>query len=252
MNARLKEAGFTLVEIAIVLVIIGLLLGGILKGQELITSARVRNLADQGSAVQAAYYGFVDRYHAIPGDMLATQVCGAIGNTVSGCPGPGVGGAPPTGGNSTIDQGNWAEASAVWSHLTAAGFLQGTYPGNASAATYTQTTPSLAPQNPWGGSLLLARTGEYLDASTGTIPPRLHLIIGRNIPVNVVRELDVKIDDSLPRSGVLRAPATGATSFATVGQEGTPTCVGPDPAGGPNPIWDINGASADCNGYYLF
>ena len=57
MNNR-KQAGFTLVEIAIVLVIIGLLLGGILKGQELINSARVRNLADQNSGVQAAYFGF--------------------------------------------------------------------------------------------------------------------------------------------------------------------------------------------------
>ena len=56
-----KQRGFTLVEIAIVLVIIGLLLGGILKGQELITAARVRNLADQSAGVQAAYYGFIDR-----------------------------------------------------------------------------------------------------------------------------------------------------------------------------------------------
>ncbi len=49
-----KQSGFTLVEIAIVLVVIGLLLGGILKGQQLINSARVRNLADQNSGVQAA------------------------------------------------------------------------------------------------------------------------------------------------------------------------------------------------------
>lgn len=40
-----RQSGFTLIEIAIVLVIIGLLLGGILKGQELINSARVKNLA---------------------------------------------------------------------------------------------------------------------------------------------------------------------------------------------------------------
>ena len=41
---RNKQSGFTLVEIAIVLVIIGLLLGGVLKGQELINSAKVKNL----------------------------------------------------------------------------------------------------------------------------------------------------------------------------------------------------------------
>jgi prepilin-type N-terminal cleavage/methylation domain-containing protein len=89
MKIRAREGGFTLVEIAIVLVIIGLLLGGILKRQELITSARVRNLADQASGVQAAYYGFVDRYRAIPGDMLTTQVCGALGNIWGTCPGSG-------------------------------------------------------------------------------------------------------------------------------------------------------------------
>ena len=78
-----KQSGFTLVEIAIVLVIIGLLLGGILKGQELITSARVRNLADQNSGIQAAYYGFIDRYRQIPGDMPTATAQAAIGNVVT-------------------------------------------------------------------------------------------------------------------------------------------------------------------------
>ena len=50
------------------LVIIGLLLGGVLKGQELITSARVRNLISQQDGVKAAYFGFLDRYRALPGD----------------------------------------------------------------------------------------------------------------------------------------------------------------------------------------
>ena len=70
MQAR-KQSGFTLVEIAVVLVLIGLLLGGILKGQQLISSARVRNMADQNSGIQAAYYGFIDRFRQVPGDMPA-------------------------------------------------------------------------------------------------------------------------------------------------------------------------------------
>jgi len=63
-----KQAGFTLVEIAIVLVIIGLLMGVFLKGQELIVNAQVRNAIDQGEAVTAAVYAFQDRFRAIPGD----------------------------------------------------------------------------------------------------------------------------------------------------------------------------------------
>ena len=161
MKTRAREGGFTLVEIAIVLVIIGLLLGGILKGQELITSARVRNLADQGAAVQAAYYGFVDRYRAIPGDMQRSQACAAIGTTVwRGCP------ADPGGnGNANIDSTGFDEAAAVWAHLSAAGFLQGSYPGTAADVRRLSRapTPHAAPTNPWNGSLLLARTGEYLD-----------------------------------------------------------------------------------------
>ncbi|MCY4325802.1 MAG: prepilin-type N-terminal cleavage/methylation domain-containing protein, partial [Betaproteobacteria bacterium] len=69
MKASTKQGrGFTLVEIAIVLVIIGLLLGGILKGQELIDTAKVRAIADRQSALKIAWFSFVDRYGAIPGD----------------------------------------------------------------------------------------------------------------------------------------------------------------------------------------
>jgi prepilin-type N-terminal cleavage/methylation domain-containing protein len=65
--------GFTLIEVAIVLVIIGLLLGGILKGQELITGARVRNLISQQDGIKAAFFGFQDRYRALPGDYSAAD-----------------------------------------------------------------------------------------------------------------------------------------------------------------------------------
>jgi len=66
-------SGFTLIEIAIVLVIIGLLVGGVLKGQELITGARVRNLISQQDGIKAAFFGFQDRYRALPGDYAAAD-----------------------------------------------------------------------------------------------------------------------------------------------------------------------------------
>src|SRR5215467_6743012 len=63
-----KQAGFTLVEIAIVLVIIGLLLGGILKGQEMIAQARIKNAINDFNGVTVAVTSYQDRYRALPGD----------------------------------------------------------------------------------------------------------------------------------------------------------------------------------------
>ena len=66
-----QQSGFTLVEIAIVLVIIGLLLGGILKGQELINSAKVKNLANDFRVIPTYIYAYQDKFKALPGDDSA-------------------------------------------------------------------------------------------------------------------------------------------------------------------------------------
>ena len=66
---RSGSAGFTLVEIAIVLVVITLILAGVFKGQALIDSARVRSMATEVSGIRAAWYSFQDRYRSLPGDF---------------------------------------------------------------------------------------------------------------------------------------------------------------------------------------
>ncbi|MBV2234391.1 MAG: prepilin-type N-terminal cleavage/methylation domain-containing protein, partial [Sterolibacterium sp.] len=63
-----RQSGFTLVEIAIVLVIIGLLLGGVLKGQEMVENSRVKNAINEMNGVAAAYNSYLDRYRRLPGD----------------------------------------------------------------------------------------------------------------------------------------------------------------------------------------
>src|SRR5213593_1235260 len=75
-----RRQGFTLVEIAIVLVIIGLLLGGILKGQEMITQAKIKNVIADFSGISAAYHGYVDRYKKIPGDDPCAGGTVLVGN----------------------------------------------------------------------------------------------------------------------------------------------------------------------------
>ena len=65
-----KQSGFTLVEIAIVLVVIGLLLGGVLKGQELIESSKVKSMAKDLTSYSTMMTAYQDRYRGVPGDDL--------------------------------------------------------------------------------------------------------------------------------------------------------------------------------------
>src|SRR5260370_8348307 len=83
---RSAQPGFTLVEIAIVLVIIGLLLGGILKGQEMITQAKIKNVINDFNGITAAMNSYQDRYRAVPGDDInaATRWAAAIAGNGNG------------------------------------------------------------------------------------------------------------------------------------------------------------------------
>lgn len=234
---RHRESGFTLVEIAIVLVIIGLLLGGILKGQELINSARVRNLADTTSGIQAAYFGFIDRFRRVPGDWDAAGATAAIGVPIEG------------GGNNNgrLDNppgGNvYDEANALWEQLSKAGFIQGAYAG--TPGTEPNTTNNLAPLNAFNNVITIGRTGDYLGVS----PVRLHLVMGRGVPVNIIRELDVKLDDGVPTTGIVRASEPTPTVFAGTNNWGgsEAACVDTD-----NNIWNVAADAQDCNAAYLY
>lgn len=83
MKSFKKQAGFTLVEIAIVLVIVGLLLAGVLKGQELIENSRISNIAKDMDSVTAAVASYRDRYQGLPGDTAtaATHTTNGWGGT---------------------------------------------------------------------------------------------------------------------------------------------------------------------------
>ena len=134
------QSGFTLIEIAIVLLIIGLLLGGVMKGQSMINSARVRSIANDLSGIEAGWISFQDRYRSLPGDFprASTHIAAE---------------AKDGNANAVIDSA--AEAGAVWQHLAGAGFISGSFDGSAAGAVNdTSCAVATCPVNPFNGCLL--------------------------------------------------------------------------------------------------
>lgn len=218
-----KQQGFTLIEIAIVLVIIGLLLGGILQGQSLINSARVRNLISQIDGVKAAFYGFQDRYRALPGDF--SQADTQIANVKSGNHGNGNGQIE---GTTIVAPSTVVENIAVWDNLSHAGFITGTYVYTSETADTTTTTPT----NPWGAYIQLIYDANYVDSGTPT--PRHNLKTGSQVPIDIIAEVDRKIDDGNPQTGTLRFSLYGsaAADCATAGVWNASTVPGETNCGG--------------------
>ncbi|MCK9379934.1 MAG: prepilin-type N-terminal cleavage/methylation domain-containing protein [Sulfuritalea sp.] len=181
---RSKQSGFTLVEIAIVLVIIGLLLGGVLKGQELINSAKIKGIVNDLNGLSTAVYAYQDRYKALPGDdALAGTRWTAI--------------AAPGNGNAKIE-GTFNSATATdetllfWRELRLANLVGG------DIASGTQ------PQNSVGGVL-----GVQAGAGDPTVGANLGLAglvaCQTNLLGRVAEAVDNQLDDGKPNAGALKA-----------------------------------------------
>jgi prepilin-type N-terminal cleavage/methylation domain-containing protein len=236
---KTRQSGFTLIEIAIVLVIIGLLLGGVLKGQELITSARVRNLIAQQDGIKAAFFGFQDRFRAYPGDYATasqTLKCPSGTTCLNG------------NGNGVIENaatgaGEAHEEILTWMHLASAGFLNGSYQMTAGD---TLPTEQNNPRNPYNIPLLFMHDAAYYDTA-GTPITKLNLKTGSQIPVEIVAEVDRKIDDGHAQRGSFRFSRYDGSTLTGLPAAGTASsCVGA------TNTWDIAAGQSNCGGSSLF
>ncbi|MCC6173035.1 MAG: prepilin-type N-terminal cleavage/methylation domain-containing protein [Gammaproteobacteria bacterium] len=184
-----SQAGFTLVEIAVVLVIIGLLLGAILKGQELVENSRVKNATNDFNSIKAASYGYLDRYKSLPGDdgpVGTLQGRGSswtpitVGGNRDGVVGAGANPFAAPGG----------EHLGFWQHLRAAGFLTGNAADTGAAA--------LA-KNAFGGITGVASLTTQLNNFNSRV------VCMSQVPGKAATALDNQLDDGQPGSGTVRS-----------------------------------------------
>lgn len=191
MKRMQKQEGFTLVEIAIVLVIIGLLLGGILKGQEMITQAKIKNVMSDYSGISAAYHGYLDRYRVIPGDDSgAVTRWTSLAATEKGNGDGIVAGAYKS---TTADD----ESRLFWLHLRTAGFVS----GSGQQQPFNALTGILGVQT---GDAAATPAKTLLSAAGGNGFVGL-IICSANLPDKIAIAVDTQMDDGLPNSGTVRA-----------------------------------------------
>ena len=137
MEAAHPKSGFTLIEMAIVLVIIGLIVGAVLAGQSLIVQAQMRATMKQIESYKTAVATFRDKYYCMPGDCktatsfwTADPACNSSNSARPYMAAPN--GMTCNGnGNGIISfiGSGYAEMMLFWQHLSLAGLIQGTYTG---------------------------------------------------------------------------------------------------------------------------
>lgn len=224
---RKGEKGFTLVELAIVMIVIGLLLGGVLQGQELIQNAQISNLSAQMRGFQTAHTAFLDRYGQAPGDLENA------GARIPGCAAPCTSiAATDNDGSLNIAVGAQNtiadEGAQYFLHLFRAGFI-GDMNGTASGPP--PTFGNELPTSTIGGGFQAGSLGGPVAAAavTGFVGANMRqgfYIVhnGTNVPVaastgvlnaNQAGAVDRKLDDGNPIDGVIHGAFIAGEAAAT-------------------------------------
>jgi len=212
-----QQAGFTLVEIAIVLVIIGLLLGGVLKGTELIENSKVKRAANEINGITAAFYAYQDRYQRLPGDDGNAASLNARGGNWAVTQGGNQNGVIVSAAGQTFTNTN-GEHVGFWQHLRAAGFINGA--SNAAGV-------GALPVNAFGG--LIGFTNDPIGNPASPISGRV--LCMSQVPGKAAAALDVQLDDGIGTNN--NNPGNTGRLRAILGNAGANTPPAPGAFAGP-------------------
>lgn len=224
------QRAFSLVELSIVLVILGLLVGGVLSGQSLIRASELRSLASDLARYQTAVYTFRDKYFALPGDMTnATTFWGVrastgsdatchqtINSTTGTCNGDGNGSIDFIAGDATAG----GERFAGWQHLARAGLVEGNYTGaSGSASSYVTLAGTNCPRTKMSDGLIrLAWIGGPVSGHANLFdgPYSFNLLelgstSGPALKPEEMWNIDTKMDDGRPATGNILVPKNTST-----------------------------------------
>jgi len=231
MSISLKQhSGFTLVELAVSMSVIGLLIAGVLQGKALIDGARVTSIGAKVEEFDNAINNFVALYDELPGDMTnaQTKIPACAQSTATclydGSPNNGNGNGQIDGISNITAADNSVEGIGLWEHLVAAGMLNETQinPGTTNIWGVTHPSspigggfvamfnPSIPGANP-GDDAVSVGTGHFfrlsrLQTGAGTVGTSM-------LTPSMAATLDRKMDDGVPNQG--RVLAIGASCFAT-------------------------------------
>lgn len=187
----MKNKGFTLVELAIVIVIIGLLVGGVLQGQELIKQSQIRRAVVDLRGYDTAIVIFKDKYKFLPGDFRGTTVFSgtADGNQDGQIASAGV------------------EKPLAWQHLSLAKLIKGSFTGVGEAAKPIVGTNS--PGTAFNGTTIVARYAGNFNAypknqlEFGGLYATAYYAAEAAFTPDEARQMDEKIDDGFANRGIL-------------------------------------------------
>ncbi len=260
------KRGFSLVELSIVLVILGLLTGGILAGQSLIHAAELRSVSTEYQRYVAATQAFRDKYFQLPGDMNnAAKFWGAAdgageGNTVA-CFSTTTNDARTCNGNGNGrigDGSNSDESLRFWQQLASAGLIEGQYSGiRGTPAANTIIMGTNVPRSKLGSSSYWFPQTEGTHTSFGgridsAVPYNNTLFFGGwtgtyrgNLKPEDAWNIDTKMDDGKPGQGKIKAPWD-----ATYSASGTFCTNGTTSANAVNADYLLTNPNTDCEAFF--